>query len=204
MFFFISMFCSFSIIFKNGICEKCFQERDKKCLKKTTDFSVSCPWFRRFWREFLSKQLTTFFDNILLKYQCGFRKGHCTQHCLLLMLEKWMKAQITKQHFGILLTDLSKAFTCLNYELLIAKLHEYGLSLSSLELVHDYFLNRKQRTKFNSKYSSWADISEAVPHGSVLWPLFFDRFLCDLFIMLTQPTLPVMLLITRPMLLKIQ
>ena len=81
-----------------------------------------------------------------------------------------------------MLTDLSKAFTCLNYELLIAKLHEYGLSLSSLELVHDYFLNRKQRTKFNSKYSSWADISEAVPHGSILGPLFFDRFLFDLFI----------------------
>ena len=78
MFFFISMFRSFSIIFKNGICESCFQEMDKKSLKKTTDFSVSCLWFRRFWREFLSKQLTTFFDNILLKYQCGFRPWYTT------------------------------------------------------------------------------------------------------------------------------
>ena len=85
MFFFISMFCSFSIIFKNGICESCFQERDKKSLKKTTDF--------------LSKQLTTFFDNILLKYRCGFRKGHSTQHCLLLMLEKWMEALDNKVAF---------------------------------------------------------------------------------------------------------
>ena len=110
MFFFISMFCSFSIIFKNGICEKCFQERDKKCLKKTTDFSVSCPWFRRFWREFLSKQLTTFFDNILLKYQCGFRKGHCTQHCLLLMLEKWMKALDNKVAFWNIVNWSFKGF----------------------------------------------------------------------------------------------
>ena len=94
MFFFISMFCSFSIIFKNGICESCFPERDTKSLKKTTDFSVSCPW-----REFLSKQLTTFFDNIRLKYQCGFRKGHGTQHCLLLNLEKWMKALDNKVAF---------------------------------------------------------------------------------------------------------
>ena len=37
------------------------------------------------------KQLTNFFDDMLLKYQCGFRKVLGTQHCLWLMLEKWRK-----------------------------------------------------------------------------------------------------------------
>ena len=60
-----------------------------------------------------------------------------------------------KKSFGALLTDLSKAFDCLNHEPLIAKLHAYSLSLSSLKLVHDYLLNRKQRNKVNSKYSPW-------------------------------------------------
>ena len=95
----------------------------------------------------ICEQLTMFFENILSKYQCGFRKGHGTQHCLLLILEKWKKALDNKEIFGALLIDLSKAFDCLNYELLIAKLHAYGLSLSSLKLVHDYLLNRKYRTK---------------------------------------------------------
>ena len=64
------------------------------------------------------KQLTTCFDNILSKYQCGFRKGHGKQHCLLLMLEKWKKAVDNKA-----LTDISKDFGSLIHELLIAKPH---------------------------------------------------------------------------------
>ena len=43
----------------------------------------------RIFERIICKQLTTFFDNILSKYQCGFRKGRGEQHCLLLMLEKW-------------------------------------------------------------------------------------------------------------------
>ena len=57
--------------------------------------------------------------------------------------------------FGALLTDLSKAFGCLNNELLIAKLNAYGFSLPALKLIHDYLPNRKQRTKVNRTYSSW-------------------------------------------------
>ena len=47
--------------------------------------------------------------------------------------------------FGALLTDFSKAFDCLDHELLIAKLNACGFSLPALKLVHDYLLNGKQR-----------------------------------------------------------
>ena len=30
-------------------------------------------------------------DPLLSKYQCEFRKGFSTQHCLIAMLEKWKK-----------------------------------------------------------------------------------------------------------------
>ena len=53
------------------------------------------------------------------------------------------KAVDKDQSFGTLLTDLLKAFDCLNHNLLIAKLHSYGISLASLKLLTDYLTNRK-------------------------------------------------------------
>ena len=34
------------------------------------------------------RQMSKFFDEILSKYQCGFRRGHGVQHCLIILLEK--------------------------------------------------------------------------------------------------------------------
>ena len=97
------------------------------------------------------------------------------------MLEKWKRSVDNSNMFGTLLTDLSKAFDCLDHELLIAKLNAYGFSLTALKLVHNYLSNRKQRTKINSSYSSLLEIIFGVPQGSILGPLLFNNLLIDLF-----------------------
>ena len=70
------------------------------------------------------------------------------------MIDKWKKAVDNNKVFVAILTDLSKAFDCICHDLLVAKLHAYGLSLPDLEMIQDYLLNRKQRTKVGSSYSS--------------------------------------------------
>ena len=60
------------------------------------------PVLSKIFEKLMSKHLFTFFENILSKFQCGFRKGYTTQHCLLLMLEKWNLQSITmklSEHF---------------------------------------------------------------------------------------------------------
>ena len=104
------------------------------------------PLISRIFVRTICKQLTNFFDDMLLKYQCGFRKGLGTQHCLLLMLEKWRKVVDNEEAFVAFSTDLSNVADCFNHEILIAKLH---VSYSSLNLVRDYLLNRMQRFKVN-------------------------------------------------------
>ena len=80
----------------------------------------------------LYPQMYEYFNSIFSKYLCGFRTGHCTQHCLLFMLENLKNALDKGQTTGILLTDLSKAFDYISHELSIAKLHAYGFSKKCL------------------------------------------------------------------------
>ena len=66
------------------------------------------------------------------------------------MIEKWCKFLDIGGHAGALLTDLSKAFDCIDHELLIAKLHAYGFDNDALKFIYSYLKGRKQRTKINS------------------------------------------------------
>ena len=65
--------------------------------------------------------------------------------------------------------------------MLIAKLNAYGFDNSSLTFIYSYLFERKQRTEINSSFSCWAEILFGVPQGSILGPLLFNAYICDLF-----------------------
>ena len=65
------------------------------------------------------------------------------------------------------LSLLSKAFDCLNHDLLIAKLGAYGFSHDALKFIRSYLKERKQRTKVGSDYSRSLEIKFGVRQGSI-------------------------------------
>ena len=104
-------------------------------------------------KEACSNKYPSFWKTFSQKNRCGFRKGHSRQQCLSAMLEKWKRSVDSGKAFGALLTDLYKAFDCLDRGLLIAKANASRFSLPALRLIHDYLSHRKQSARVNNSYS---------------------------------------------------
>ena len=105
------------------------------------------------------------------------------------MIKEW-KAELDSDNIvGAILMDLSKAFDCISNDLLIAKLHAYGLDENALVLIYSYLKRQKQSMRINNTYSSFQTILSGVPQGSVLGPILFNVYKNDLFLFIKQATL---------------
>ena len=69
--------------------------------------------------------------------------------------------------------DLSKAFDTLDHNILLDKLHYYGVRNTPLDLFKNYPTNRKQYVEIDSVKSKMGEIQTGVPQGSILGPLLF-------------------------------
>ena len=50
--------------------------------------------------------------------------------------------------------DLPKAFDCIPRDVLVAKLHAYGISFSAVTFIYSYFKRQKQNLKIHDVFSS--------------------------------------------------
>jgi hypothetical protein len=164
-------------------------KKDETILKNNYRPVSILPCVSKIFGRNMYDQIWTFIEKHLSPYLCGFRKGYSTEYCLIAMLEKWRKALDKVNIAGAILTDLSKAFDCLNHNLLIAKLAAYGFDYSALAFINSYLTGRKQRTKVNNSFSTWMDILAGIPQGSILGPLLFNIFLNDIFYFIDEEKL---------------
>ena len=116
----------------------------------------------------------------------GYRKGYSSQHSLIAIFEKWKKNLDKGGECGALFVDLSKAFDCLQHDLLLAKLNADGFDYKSLKLISSFLSNRKYRTKINSSFSEWKHLLIGTPQVSVFGPLLFNIYMCDLFLFMSE------------------
>ena len=67
-------------------------------------------------------------NNMIYKYQSGFRKFFSTDLCLSYSNNKIATGFESSLYFGMILTDIQKAFDTANYNVLTEKMEFIGLS----------------------------------------------------------------------------
>ena len=78
--------------------------------------------------KFMFKQMSNYFENLFSEYLSGFRRGYDCQHVLMRLIENLKLTLDNKKIIAALSMDLSKAFDCLQYDLIIANLLAYSLA----------------------------------------------------------------------------
>ena len=130
----------------------------------------------------ICKRLTSFLEDqkILYKYQFGFRKKHSTVQAVIEIVDSLIQELDNGNTVAGLYLDLSKAFDCVDHDILLYKLEHYGVRGLPLKWLRCYLTERTQYTAVNGVESSSSPIKYGVPQGSVLGPLLFLVYVNDI------------------------
>jgi hypothetical protein len=108
-----------------------------------------------------------------------------------------LNALDSKEIVGDIFCDLTKAFDCVDHDLLISKIEKYGITSKSKELIESYIKDKYQRVLINDKtnhkttISKWAINKHGVPQGSVLPSTMFLLYINDLPAVINKKATPV-------------
>ena len=139
------------------------------------------PIFAKFFEKIIHNRMTNYFtdNNVLTPYQYGFRKGKSTQQAIF-DLTKYIYSSLNhKKLVGAVFLDVTKAFDCINHEILLTKMSKIGFNDLSLSWFKSY-LTRTQVVKYNDNISRMLPVKTGIGEGTILGPLLFIFYINDI------------------------
>ena len=158
-----------------------FKKEEKALIKNYRPISI-LPVISKIVEYVMNSQLMHYFtsNKLFSSQQYGFRANRSTELAALGLMDRNinnMNKNLTPINIYV---DLSKAFDCLNHDILLSKLRFYGLSDDALSFLKNYLTSRDQYVQLGNIKSECHAISCGIPQGSVMCPLLFNIVIDDL------------------------
>ena len=118
--------------------------------------------------------------NFLDPYQSAYKANHSCTTAHLKITDDILDSIDDGDTSLLVLLDFSKAFDTVNHKLLLEKLSILVFQNNARDWLESYLSDRKQRVKTSNGLSSWKNIKNGVPQGSILGPLLFTILVADI------------------------
>lgn len=141
------------------------------------------PVMSKILEKIMYEQITEHLElyDILPPCQSGFRRNYSCTTALLRVLDDIIGARDNNYLSILILLDFTKAFDTINHVALLGVLRYIGFSSGAVGFLESYLCGRKQSVKLSFyDYSLPLSIDRGVPQGSILGPLLFSIYTCEL------------------------
>ena len=98
----------------------------------------------------------------------------------LTVYDQWLQHVDDGKMVGVMMIDLSAAFTMVDHDLLLGKLELFGLTEGTLSWFRSYLSGRSQAVSVDGCLSPPLELDCGVPRGSIIGPLLYILFTNDI------------------------